>query len=294
MNNLNELIQLALDEDIGQNDITTEAIVGPNIKAVANIISKQDLIIAGLDVAEKVLYTYNPEIDWQPKCIDGDECEQGDILAVITGPAKDILSTERTVLNFLQHLSGIATFTNLFVKTVETTNVKILDTRKTTPGMRTLEKHAVMMGDGANHRMGLFDRYLIKENHIAIAGSITKAVELINQKRNKNLLLEIETENLDDVKEALTCKADIIMLDNMSLKDVKEAVSMVKGKTKLEVSGNITLESILRYASTGIDYISVGAITHSAPAADIHMLIESYSSSTMNGHIWSGILRTDA
>ncbi|MFH1874854.1 MAG: carboxylating nicotinate-nucleotide diphosphorylase [Pseudomonadota bacterium] len=274
MKQLDTLIKLALAEDIGEEDVTTNAIVDPNLQATAIILAKQNLVVAGLNIARKVFEMVSKNICWNPEVEDGEQCDEMTILARVHGLAAALLQAERTALNFLQHLSGIATTTNLFAISVANTKVKILDTRKTTPGLRALEKHAVLMGDGVNHRLGLYDRYLVKDNHIKIAGSITKAVEMIANKRKPGLLLEIETENLDDVKEALACGADIIMLDNMSYEDVRQAVKLVKGKAKLEVSGNVNLDTITHYAATGVDYISVGAITHSAPAADISMEIE--------------------
>lgn len=274
MDHIKQLIRLALDEDIGESDITTDAIVDPGLQAKAQITAKHELIVAGLDVAAQVFKIVDPSIKWDAKHEDGDFCEAQTILANAQGKAAKLLTAERTVLNFLQHLSGIATTTSAFVNTTADSKVKILDTRKTTPGMRALEKHAVLMGYGVNHRMGLYDRYLIKNNHIMIAGSISKACEQVAQKRKKDVLLEVEARNLEEVKEALDCKVDIIMLDNMSAADVRKAVETVKGKAKLEVSGNITLDNIIHYATTGVDFISVGAITHSAPAADINMTLE--------------------
>jgi len=274
MDHIDQLIKMALDEDIGEKDITTEAIVDPKLTATARIVAKQKLVVAGLDIAGRVFHTVDPDIVWDTKHEDGDYCEAKKILATATGRVSSLLTAERTALNFLQHLSGIATTTNLFAKTIAHTNVKILDTRKTTPGMRALEKHAVLMGDGYNHRMGLYDRYLIKNNHITIAGSICKAIERVKQRKKPGILLEVEAQTIEDVKEALDCGVDIIMLDNMSVADVRDAFTIVKGKAKLEVSGNMTLDNITQYASTGVDYISVGAITHSAPAADIHMVLE--------------------
>ena len=273
-NHIEQLIKLALDEDIGENDITTDAIVPTSLTTTAHITAKQHLVLAGLDIAKKVFHAVDPDISWDAKHEDGDHCEAKKILAVLQGSAASLLSAERTALNFLQHLSGIATATNVFVKTIAHTKAKILDTRKTTPGMRALEKHAVLMGHGANHRMGLFDRYLIKNNHISIAGSISKAVALVNKNRKPGMLLEVETSTIGDVEDALDCNVDIIMLDNMSVQDVRKAVSVVGGKAKIEVSGNVTLENIAHYAATGVDFISVGAITHSAPAADINMILE--------------------
>jgi nicotinate-nucleotide pyrophosphorylase (carboxylating) len=276
MNHIDQLIKLALDEDIGAKDITTDAIVDPGLIANARITAKQELVIAGLDVAQRVFKMVDPSIEWDAKHEDGDFCEAKTILAAARGKAASLLTAERTALNFLQHLSGIATSTRVFVKAIADTKVKILDTRKTTPGMRALEKHAVLMGDGVNHRMGLYDRYLVKGNHIIIAGSITEAARRIQKKKIPGMLLEIETKTMEEVREALSCGADIIMLDNMPAAQVRVALSEIRGRAKVEVSGNITLENIMHYAATGVDFISVGAITHSAPAADIHMVLEMY------------------
>lgn len=274
MDHIDQLIKLALDEDIGEDDITSDAIVDAKLSATARLVAKERLVVAGLDIARRVFSTVDPGIIWDQKHEDGEQCEAKKVLAIARGPARSLLAAERTAINFLQHLSGIATTTNTFVRTVSHTKVKILDTRKTTPGMRALEKHAVLMGDGVNHRMGLYDRYLIKGNHIAIAGSISEAIRRVKQRQKPGVLIEVETKTLDDVKDALECSVDIIMLDNMSVADVREAVKIVNGKTKLEVSGNITIDNISHYATTGVDFISVGAITHSAPAADIHMVME--------------------
>ncbi len=274
MDHISELIKLALDEDIGETDITSEAVIDPKLAATARIVAKERIVVAGLDIARRVFLTVDPRIMWDAKHEDGDHCEAKKVLATVTGRAISLLTAERTAMNFLQHLSGIATITNTFVKTVADTKVKILDTRKTTPGMRALEKHAVLMGDGVNHRMGLYDRYLIKGNHVAIAGSVREAIERVKEKRRSGVLLEVETRTLDDVKEAIESGVDIVMLDNMSVADVREAVNVAKGKAKIEVSGNITLENIVNYALTGVDFVSVGALTHSAPAADIHMTLE--------------------
>lgn len=271
---IDQLIKLALDEDIGGVDITSEAIVDPKLLATGRIVAKERLVVAGLDIAQRVFHTVDPKIIWDAKHEDGEQCEAKKVLAVVRGNARYLLAAERTAINFLQHLSGIATATATLTKTVSGTNVKILDTRKTTPGMRALEKHAVLMGDGVNHRMGLYDRYLIKNNHIAIAGSVSEAIKRVKQKRRAGVLLEVEVKTLDELREALESGVDIVMLDNMSVSDVREAVKMAKGRAKLEVSGNITLDNITPYATTGIDFISVGAITHSAPAADIHMVLE--------------------
>lgn len=274
MDHIEKLIKLALDEDIGGSDITSDAIVDAGLPATAKIVAKEHLVVAGLDIARRVFETVDPSLVWDSNHADGEHCEAKKILATVGGRARSLLAAERTAVNFLQHLSGIATATDTFVKTVAETKVRILDTRKTTPGMRALEKHAVLMGHGVNHRMGLFDRYLIKGNHIAVAGSIAEAVKRCKNKGRAGVLLEVETKTIDDVKEATAAGVDIVMLDNMTTAEVREAVGAVRGKAKLEVSGNITLENVLSYAMTGVDFISVGAITHSAPAADIHMVLE--------------------
>jgi nicotinate-nucleotide pyrophosphorylase (carboxylating) len=208
---------------------------------------------------------------------DGDKISPSDIVLTISGSTRSILTAERTALNFLQRLSGIATLTAQFVERIAGAPAKILDTRKTTPGLRALEKYAVRVGGGHNHRLGLFDMILIKDNHIAAAGGVTKAVEIIGEKletRRLPLTVEVETKNLEEVKEALALKVDRILLDNMSLPQIREAVKLAGGQVELEVSGGVTLATIRAIAETGVDYISVGALTHSAPALDLSLLLE--------------------
>lgn len=269
-----KIIDIALAEDIGTGDLTSIAIVEDGRHSVGRISAKQSLVLAGMDVARHVFQSIDPDVNWDPKRHDGTRCEAGDILAVAEGNARALLAGERTALNFLQRLSGIATMTNLFAHAVRDMNVQILDTRKTTPGLRLLEKQAVRAGGGTNHRTGLYDHYLVKNNHIACAGSVAAAVAKAQQAKKPGQLVEVETRTLDEVKAALSGGVDIIMLDNMPVHMVHEAVKMVKGRTKVDVSGNITLENLLSYAATGVDYVSVGAITHSAPAVDIHMTIK--------------------
>ena len=273
LESIQKLIDMAIAEELGSGDITSRAIVGEGRNGIGRITAKQSLVLAGMDVAKRVFQTLDSTIVWDLKRADSTRCESGDILAIVEGKARALLAGERIALNFLQRLSGIATLTNLFAHAVRDMNVQILDTRKTAPGWRMLEKHATKMGGGTNHRMGLYDHYLIKNNHITCAGSVTKALELAQAAREPGQLIEVETRTLDDVKAALSSGADIIMLDNMAVHQVREAVKFIKGRTKVEVSGNINLETLLSYAATGIDYISVGAITHSAPAADINMTI---------------------
>jgi nicotinate-nucleotide pyrophosphorylase (carboxylating) len=274
MDNLDQLIKMALEEDIGPGDITAEATIPEGTRARATINAKMDLVLAGTDVAEKVFKAADPEIKWKAVAKDGDLLKPGDEIAHLEGNARSLLAGERTALNFLQHLSGVATMARRFSDAIDGTKAKILDTRKTTPGFRALEKHAVRMGGGENHRMGLYDHYLIKNNHIAVAGSVKAALESAKKARHKDQEIEIETRTMVEVRDALEGSADIIMLDNMSVDQVQIIVEYVEGRKKLEVSGGITPETARGYAETGVDYISAGSITHSAPAADINMTME--------------------
>lgn len=273
MNHLDQIIKLALEEDIGPGDITSQATVAADLSAFAEIRAKEQLVLAGSEAAQCVFAAVDAKISWKPLHKDGDQLSAGDVIAKITGNARSLLAAERTALNFLQHLSGIATMTCRFVDAVSGTHAKILDTRKTMPGLRELEKAAVKAGGGENHRMGLFDHILIKNNHITAVGSVTKALKLVKAARKKGQKIEVETRTTNEIREAVEGNADIIMLDNMSVNAVIAAVKFVSGRALLEVSGNITLENIRTYAETGVDFISVGSITHSAPAADINMLI---------------------
>ncbi len=273
MDHLDILIKLAIEEDVGEGDITSLATIPANLRAKAEIRAKQDLIISGLEAARRVFAAIDRSVSWKTVLREGDRCNKGDVIALLEGSARSLLEGERTSLNFLQHLSGIATQARLYADAVKGTNAKVLDTRKTIPCFRSLEKQAVKSSGCENHRMGLYDHFLIKNNHITAAGSITTALERAKAARKTGQKIEIETRTIDDVKEALAGGADVIMLDNMSVDQVRDEVAVVKGKALLEVSGNINLENIRAYAETGVDFISVGAITHSAPAADIHMLI---------------------
>lgn len=270
---LDKLIALAIEEDIGSGDITTKAIVPGDLTGAGGIYAKQDLIVAGIKAAEKVFKRVDLSLKWEPFSEDGDHLEESALIARISGPVSSMLSAERIALNFLQHLSGIATFTRIFVEELRHTKTKILDTRKTRPGFRELEKEAVRLGDGENHRMGLYDRYLIKDNHIEAAGSIAEAVKRVRRNRKQGLLIEVETRDLTQAEEAVSENVDIIMLDNFTPSMVEKAVMIIRGRAKVEVSGNINLNNIKNYAKSGVDFISIGAITHSAPAADISMLI---------------------
>jgi nicotinate-nucleotide pyrophosphorylase (carboxylating) len=274
MDNLDQLIKMALEEDIGPGDITAEATIPEGTAAWATINAKKELVLAGVDVAEKVFKAVDSKIEWKTISKDGTFLRAGDAIAELSGNARSLLAGERTALNFLQRLSGVATMAKRFSDAIDGTKAKILDTRKTTPGFRALEKHAVRMGGGENHRMGLYDHYLIKNNHIAVAGSVKAALESAKKARKKDQEIEIETRTMVEVRDALEGSADIIMLDNMSVDQVQIIVEYVEGRKKLEVSGGITIETARGYAETGVDYISAGSITHSAPAADINMSME--------------------
>ncbi len=270
-----ELILLALSEDEGEGDITSEAVLGNRISGKAVIVAKQKGILAGLSVAKEVFQTVNRRTTFKMLKRDGDKVKKGQKIAVIEGKIKDILTAERTVLNFMQRLSGIATLTSSYVQKIKGTQAKILDTRKTTPGLRMLEKQAVKTGGGENHRMGLFDMFLIKENHIRAAGGIPQAVRRAKSKRRKEKI-EIEVGNLSQLEEAIRAKPDWIMLDNMSIQRTKKAVGVIRSidpGIKIEASGNVSLKNVRKIALAGVDFISVGALTHSAPALDLSLIL---------------------
>ncbi len=267
------LIELALAEDIGPGDATSEAVLPADAVLQARIVAKAPGVIAGLPVAEAVFARVDPAIRFTPLRSDGDRVVPGDGVAEVVGPARGMLAAERTALNFLQHLSGIATLTRAFVDAVAGNRAVILDTRKTHPGWRALEKYAVRMGGGQNHRLGLYDMILIKDNHIEAAGSITAAVRRARA-AHPHLPVEVEVKNLDELREALELPVDRIMLDNFDLDTMREAVRLTAGRVPLEASGGVTLERAAAVAATGVDFISVGALTHSAPALDLSMEVE--------------------
>ncbi|MBI2487515.1 MAG: carboxylating nicotinate-nucleotide diphosphorylase [Deltaproteobacteria bacterium] len=263
------IIENALQEDIGSGDITTEPLFPENTKCKAIIMAKEDGVVAGLPVAERVFRKLDKNILWNEKKREGETVKPKDILAEIEGSTRAILTGERVALNFLQRLSGIATLTSKFVKAVEGLPVRILDTRKTVPGLRILDKYAVSIGGGYNHRFGLYDGALIKDNHIKLAGGIAQAVKLIRQEVKSESKIEVETSTLVEVKEAIETGVDIIMLDNMPTEIMSEAVKLINGKALTEASGGITLDNVRRVAKTGVDFISIGALTHSCRALDI-------------------------
>jgi nicotinate-nucleotide pyrophosphorylase (carboxylating) len=272
---LKEIIKTALDEDIGSGDVTTSAILSGNETGIAHAIAKADMVVAGIDVFKEVFLYSDSDIRFDQSTIDGQFASAGDILVEISGGLANILTSERVALNLLQRLCGIATLTRQFVDAVKGTPARILDTRKTVPGLRMLDKYAVRVGGGYNHRIGLYDGILIKENHIEAAGGIAPAVQKIRTSAPHTLKIEIETRNMQEVKEALSAGVDIIMLDNMKPEAMKRGVEMIHGRALVEASGNVTLASVRKIAECGVDFISIGALTHSARAADISLLVKS-------------------
>jgi len=271
---IQDLISRALIEDIGTGDITSEAIIPAERQAVARVWTKVDGIIAGLPVLELVYKQVDPTLQVELLVQDGYVATAGTTLARVSGPARSILMGERLALNFLQRLSGIATRTSRLTEPIKFYQSRIVDTRKTTPGLRLLEKYAVRVGGGFNHRFGLYDAVLIKDNHIAVAGGIKEAVAAVRRRVGHTVKIEVEVETLEQLQEALESRADIIMLDNMPVEMMKEAVKLAHGKAILEASGGITEENIVEVAKTGVDYISIGAITHSVTVLDISLDIE--------------------
>ena len=272
--NILSIIKNALTEDIGTGDITTNCTVVADTVLQGQLIAKSAGVVAGLEVAQHVFETVDKTILLKSLVQDGVEVKKGQVIAKVKGNGRAILSAERVMLNFLQRMSGIATMTQQFVERVQGTKAVILDTRKTVPGLRVLDKLAVKMGGGENHRFGLFDMVMIKDNHIAAAGSITKAVEKVREGDDKSRKIEVEVKNLGELKEVLGLKVDRIMLDNMSLEMMSKAVEIVDGQIPLEASGNVNLENVAEIAKTGVDYISVGALTHSVKAMDVTFLID--------------------
>lgn len=268
------IIALALWEDIGHQDVTTRSLIDVAERGNARIKAKEDFLLAGMNIFFRVFVQLEKEVTITPFFHDGDEVKQGDVIAEVRGPLWALLTGERTALNFLQRLSGIATLTREIVKKVERYPVRILDTRKTTPGWRTLEKEAVKVGGGFNHRWGLYDGVLIKDNHIRAVGGIEKAVAKARAQIPLTMKIEVEVSSLEEVDEALRAKADIIMLDNMSLDEMRLAVEKIKGRAPVEASGGITIENVASVAKTGVDFISMGALTTSFRAVDISMDLE--------------------
>jgi nicotinate-nucleotide pyrophosphorylase (carboxylating) len=269
---LRACIQRALEEDIGSGDATSEAIIPAGAHMQAQIVAKQAGVVAGLDVAQAAFLMVDPGIDFVTLVAEGQQVNTSTILAKISGPARSMLVAERVALNFLGRMSGIATLTRQFVEAVAGTSAVILDTRKTAPGLRLADKLAVKRGGGQNHRMGLYDMILIKDNHIDFAGSLPAAVRSARS-GNSGLEIEVETRTLEDVAAALELGVERILLDNMSLEQMRAAVQLARGRAKLEASGNVDLEGVRRIAETGVDYISIGALTHSVKVFDVSMKV---------------------
>ena len=266
-----QLIRMALQEDITSEDVSTNAVMPTEVKGTVDLIAKEDGIIAGLDVYARVFQMLDEKTEIDFKCKDGDEVKKGELMATLTGDIRVLLSGERVALNYLQRMSGIATYTRQVAKLLEGSKVTLLDTRKTTPNCRVFEKYAVRVGGGCNHRYNLSDGVLLKDNHIGAAGSITKAITMAKEYAPFVRKIEIEVETLEQVKEAVEAGADIIMLDNMTPEVMKQAVELIDGRAQTECSGNITKENIARIREIGVVFVSSGALTHSAPILDISM-----------------------
>lgn len=273
IHSIDELIAIALKEDIGCGDITTDSVVSPNLTGRGDVIAKDPFVVAGLGVARSVFNQLDHTVDFSTDFTDGDFIKIGQIVFSVQGKLASILKAERTALNFIQRLSGIATLTHTYADRLKNTQVRVVDTRKTTPGWRALEKYAVKTGGGSNHRMGLYDGVLIKDNHIAACGGIRAAVARARKGVHHLVKIEVEVTNLDELTEALSAGVDVIMLDNMTPEQIRKAVKQINGQVLVEVSGNVTLDNLSQLAEAGVDFISVGALTHSAKSADMSMKI---------------------
>jgi nicotinate-nucleotide pyrophosphorylase (carboxylating) len=271
---LRQLVEQALAEDLGKGDLTTQAIFPRPFKAQAVLVAKEELILAGTEVASMVFEVLDPTLIFRPLAVDGECIQPGGLIARLEGDGRNILMGERVAINFLQRLSAIATLTSKYVLAVKGFKARIVDTRKTTPGLRDLEKYAVRVGGGHNHRFGLDRGILIKDNHVDLLGSLSQSVERAKKSAPHSLKIEVEARHLREVQEALSCGADIILLDNMKPEEIKKAVEMINGRALVEASGGMTLSNVAEVAATGVDYISIGALTHSAPAVDICLNID--------------------
>lgn len=279
MHTIEHLIEIALNEDIGHGDITTENLVDSARKGKGIVVAKEPFVVAGLDVARRVFERLDPKIRFKTAYRDGDAVDVNDRVLEVDGSLCALLSGERTALNFLQRLSGVATQVRSYVDQLGSTEVRLVDTRKTTPGWRVLEKYAVRAGGATNHRMGLYDGILIKDNHIAVYGGIAESIEYIRNRISHLIKIEVEVADLTGVKAAVAAGADVIMLDNMSVDDIRAAVAVIDGKALVEVSGNVTKTNLNQLAATGVDIISVGALTHSARSVDMSMRIQPHPAS---------------
>ncbi len=272
------IVSIALQEDIRNGDITTQAVFSGNERTSGNFLAKESGIIAGIELAGYIFTTIDPDITFKQLIKDGGKVSKGDLIAEVSGPSDSILTGERTVLNFMQRMSGVATKTRVFADAISHTNTKLLDTRKTLPGHRYLDKWAVRLGGGKNHRYCLDDMYLVKENHIKVAGGVKEAIQKCIEHKQLNgneWKIEVEVTNMDELKDAISTESiDMVLLDNMDINMLVEAVEMVAGAVETEASGNMTLDRIPKVAETGVDYISVGALTHSVKALDISLLFD--------------------
>lgn len=268
------LIELALTEDVGDGDITTDNIIPAESRRKAKMVAKADGVVAGLPIAEMVFRSLDPQLKWVVLTPEGSRVKKGEVMVEFEGTYRALLTGERTALNFLQRMSGIATMSAKYADAVKDFKTVILDTRKTLPGFRMLDKYAVKTGGASNHRIGLYDMAMIKDNHIEVAGGITKAVYAVRSKIKPGIQIEVETTTLEQVQEAIDAGADIIMLDNMDTETMKKGVELIAGRAKVEASGNMTLERLREVAATGVDFISIGALTHSVSALDISQRLE--------------------
>lgn len=273
MNTIENIIKLALFEDSGLGDITTECIVSKSLSGIGVIVAKESFILAGIEVAKRVFKLLDPDCEPNSSFSDGDQIQKGEIFFKVHADLLSLLKGERVALNFLQRLSGIATLTRSYVEKLNFENVRLTDTRKTTPGLRSLEKEAVRAGGAYNHRMSLYDGILIKDNHIAVAGSIKNAVKAVRSRTSHLMKIEIEVSNFDEVKEAVDSGVEVIMLDNMDYDQMAEAVKYINGRAVVEASGNVSLKTLNKIAATGVDVISCGALTHQARSVDLSMRI---------------------
>ncbi len=272
------LIDLAIAEDVGSGDITTNHLPDPSAQGRGEIVAKEPVVIAGLEIAKRVFEKFEPDVDFKSNYKDGDAVDAKEVVAEISGSMGMLLTGERTALNFLQRLSGIATNVRSYVEELKDAKIRLVDTRKTVPGWRVLDKYAVRIGGAYNHRMGLYDGVLIKDNHIEAFGGIASAVEYIRKQVSHLIKIEIETSDLNEVNQALDAGADVIMLDNMDLEEISSAVDLINGRAVVEVSGRVSKGDLKGLAKTGVDIVSVGALIHGAVFVDISMRIKSYSS----------------
>ncbi len=278
------IIKAALAEDIGDGDVTTNCTISPDDRLTGQFIAKASGIIAGLEVVQLTFSLLDEQVEFMPNLADGQAVATGQVIATVSGPGRALLSGERVALNFLQRMSGIATLTHQFVEAVQGTTAVILDTRKTAPGLRPLDKWAVRLGGGQNHRFGLFDMALIKDNHISAAGGISEAVRRVRAGDKQNRAIEVEVKSLAELQETLELEVDRILLDNMSLDEMRQAVALTSGRMPLEASGNVTVDNVATIAATGVDFISTGQLTHSVRALDISLLLRENSVIQRNRH----------